>query len=429
MNVSIIGTGYVGLCIAVGLAMKGNNIICIDVEKEKINKINSGESPIYEKGFEENLKKVIREKRFLATTDYSQILSTDISFVAVGTPSKENGSIDLSYIKGACEGIGDVLKQKQDYHLVVIKSTVMPGTTNNMIKVIEKASGKKIGKDFGICMNPEFLKEGSALEDFLKPDRIVIGEYDKKSGEVLEKLYRDFNTRIIKTDLRTAEMIKYASNAFLATKVSFINDIGNICKIFGIDVYDVVEGMKHDKRISPLFLNAGCGFGGSCLGKDLKALINKAREVGYEPKVIKGVLELNKYQKIRIIQLLEKRIGNLKDKRIAILGLAFKPGTDDIRDATSMDVINELLRKNAVLFVYDPLAIENVKKIFQKKINYCESAKDALKGADACLILTEWDEFRELEDKDFKTMKNRVIIEGRKVLDKKNVKNFEGICW
>jgi len=429
MKISIIGTGYVGLCTGAGFASLGHEVICVDISQEKVDMINSGKPPIYEKGLEEMLKQCIKNKTIKATTDLGYaVLNSQVSFIAVGTPSEKDGSIDLNYIKQVSADIGKAIKKKNG-HIIVVKSTVLPETTGSVvIPLLEKNSAKRAGSDFGVCMNPEFLREGMALEDFLHPDRIVIGEYDKESGDVLEKLYKDFKAPILRSDLKTAEMIKYASNSFLATKVSFINEIGNICKRLGIDVYDVAKGMAYDKRISPLFLQAGCGFGGSCFKKDLMALISKAVELNYEARILNSAIETNSLQPMKIIELLEKRLKDLKNKNIAVLGLAFKPETDDIRDTPAIDIIRALLEKGAVINAYDPKAEENMRKIFPD-INYCEDAGKALKDSDACLILTEWQEFKNLSDKDFDAMREKIVIEGRKVLNPDMVTDFEGICW
>src|SRR3989338_8563949 len=259
------------------------------------------------------------------------VKNSEISFICVVTPPKDDGSMDTSFIKKSSEEIGKVLKGKK-YHLIVVKSTVLPGTTEFVIKILEKTSGKKAGEDFGVCMNPEFLREGKALEDFFHPDRIVIGEFDKRSGDVLENLYKNYKCPILRTNLKTAEMIKYASNAFLATKVTFSNEIGNICKKLGIDTYDVMKGVGLDNRIGPKFLDAGLGFGGGWFPKDVSALGSQGKKLGCENKILDAVLDVNKKQRFKIVDLLEKRLGKLKDKKIAILGLAFKSDTDDIRD-------------------------------------------------------------------------------------------------
>ncbi len=429
MRIAVVGTGYVGLSTGVGFAIRGNEVICVDKVKEKVEQINRGVTPIYEPLLEEHLRRVLKEKRLKATDDLHKAMrKSEVIFISVGTPPKEDGSIDLKYIKEVSKEIGRSLASK-GYKVIVVKSTVLPGTTENVvIPNLEKYSRKKVGKEFGVCMNPEFLREGKALEDFLCPDRIIIGAVDKKSGDILEKVYANFNAPILRTDLKTAEMIKYASNAFLATKISFANEIGNICKRLGIDVYEVMKGVGMDSRISEKFLAAGCGFGGSCFPKDVDALIHKAEELEYEPKLLQEVQDLNRRQKLRMVELLEKRIGNLKGKKICVLGLAFKPETDDMRGASSVDIIFKLMKKGAKVKAYDPKAMENAKKIFPN-IEYAKNAKEAIEGSDACLIVTEWEEFRKLKDEDFDLMRNRVIIEGRRVLDPKRVKGFEGICW
>lgn len=429
MNISMIGTGYVGLSTGVGFAVKGNDVVCVDIDREKVEKINQGVSPIYEPLLEDYLKKVLKDGKFRATTDLKEAIEqTEVSFISVGTPSKEDGSIDLKYIEEVSRQIGEVLKGKE-YHVVVVKSTVVSETTEKVvIPNLEKSSGKKASESFGVCMNPEFLKEGKAMEDFLKPDRVVIGSIDKKSGDVIERLYENFQAPILRTDLKTAEMIKYASNALLAAKVSFSNEIGNICKLLGINVNDVMRGVGLDSRISEKFLRAGCGYGGSCFPKDVDALIRKAKDLGYDPKLLREVHDLNLRQKVRLVEQLESRMGDLKDKTVCVLGLAFKPDSDDIREASSVSIISKLLEKGANVRAYDPKAITNMKKVFPD-IEYPENAKEAIKDSDACLIVTEWKEFKNLSEKDFETMKNRIVIEGRKVLDRNKISGFDGICW
>jgi UDPglucose 6-dehydrogenase len=419
MKISVIGAGYAGLCTAVGLAVKGHNVVCVDIDKKKVAAINSGSSPIYEKGIEAALRKAL--KNGLISASLSADVNSDIFFIAVQTPDT-----DFSYVSSAAKNLAKLLKKATGYKLIVMKSTVLPGVTESLVPLLEK-SGKKAGKDFGIAVNPEFLREGSALEDFLHPDRIVIGEHDRRSGDVLEKIYRNFNAAIIRTNLRTAEMIKYASNAFLAAKISFINDIGNYCKTLGIDTYDVAEGIGHDKRIGHAFLNSGIGFGGSCLPKDANALVMSAKKHNHNLHVVESIVKLNDTQPLRIVNLLEKKI-KLKDKRIAVLGLAFKSGTDDIRDAPSIKIMKALLRNGATVVAYDPKAMDRMRKTVHN-VHYAKTARAALNGADACLLLTEWPEFTALSDKDFRKMRKRIIIEGRRILDKKYVSNFEGVCW
>ena len=427
MKIAVVGSGYVGLCTSVGFASLGHDVVCVDVDKNKVDSINRGKPPIYEEGMEDLLSKSLKEKRLHASSTLASADETDFVFVTVGTPSKPGGSLDLKYIEKASEVIGNFIKDR-DYCVIVVKSTVLPGTTENtVIPIVEKASGKKAGRDFGICMNPEFLREGKALEDFFKPDRIVIGEYDKKSGDTLEELYSNFGCPIKRTGISTAELIKYASNAFLATKITFINEIGNMCKPLGIDVYDVADGIGLDKRIGKHFLQAGIGFGGSCFGKDVGALLHKTEEVGARSNILETILSVNSRQPIRIVSLLREKM-DLKNKTVSILGLAFKEDTDDVRDAPSIAIINELLKDGCTLNCYDPRASENMRSIFPG-LNYFQSATGTLKSADACLILTGWNEFSELTNNDFSVMNNKIIIEGRKVLNRTKVNGAEGLCW
>ena len=424
MKIAIIGSGYVGLCTAVGFASLGHEVVCIDIDKEKVNKINAGMAPIYEEGLEELLQKSIDKKLIHAVCDTIDVGQLDFIFIAVGTPSKD-GHIDLKYIKEASETARKLIDTRSNFCTVVVKSTVLPEVTKKTIVPILEKSGKKAGKDFGVCMNPEFLREGRAIQDFFEPDRIVIGEFDKRSGDNLEKLYSNFGSPKIRTNLKTAEIIKYASNAFLATKISFINDIGNLCKKLGIDVYDVAEGMGMDKRIGKHFLQAGIGFGGSCFRKDVEALISKFAETGLDAKMVSAALAVNAGQPLRIVSLLREKM-DVNGKTLAILGLAFKDGTNDVRDAPSIAIISELLKYGCILNCYDPKANEDMKKIFPD-LKYFDSARDALRGSDACLLLTEWDEFKKLNEEDFNIMRNKLIIEGRRLLGKNNYS--EGVCW
>ncbi|MCK5023396.1 MAG: UDP-glucose/GDP-mannose dehydrogenase family protein [Candidatus Aenigmarchaeota archaeon] len=430
MNISIIGTGYVGLTTGVGFAVKGNEVSCVDIDEKKVERINLGDSPIYEPLLDDYLKRVLDQRRFKATTDLkSAVMNSEVSFISVGTPSGEGGKIDLKFIDQVSKQIGDILKIKDLYHIIVVKSTVIPETTEKVVlKNLEERSGKKAGDDFGVCMNPEFLREGVAMEDFLNPDRVVIGSIDKKSGDVIERLYENFKAPILRTNLKTAEMIKYASNSLLATKISFTNEVGNICKKIGIDVNEVMKGVGLDHRISDKFLNAGCGYGGSCFPKDVEALIGKGRDTGYEPKLLQEVHDTNMRQKVIIVKQLEEKLGDLKGKTISILGLAFKPDSDDIREASSIEIIKKLTEKGANIKTYDPKAMGHMRNVFPD-IEYSKSAKEAIKDSDACLILTHWKEFKDLREEDFKEMSNRLIIEGRRILDRERVFGFDGVCW
>lgn len=421
MDISIIGAGYVGLIQGAGLAKLGNKVLLVDVDQNKVDKINMKDPPIYEKGLKELLQDVV-PKNLTATADLKKaILNTKITFICVGTPSKKEGSIILSQLETVSAEIGKILKNKKDKHLIVVKSTVVPETCEKtVIPLLEKYSGKKFRVDFGVAMNPEFLKEGSALDDFFAPDRIVIGSTDRKSVETLKQLYKNFKCPILETSFREAEMIKYASNAFLATKISFINEIGNVCKKIGIDTNVVAKGIGFDKRINPYFLRSGIGFGGSCFPKDVVALIYKATEHGYHPRLLRAVLDVNKEQPLKLLEIIEKH--NIKNKKIAILGLTFKAGTDDIRESPAISIIKELLIEEPKLYLYDPMAMENVRRIFPH-LNYAKTAQEAVDKADIVLILTEWPEFRDLD------YGNKPVIDGKNVFNEKNPKNYEGICW
>ena len=422
MKISVVGGGYVGLITGACLAEKGHNVIIIDIDKKKIDAINSGRPPIYEKGLEELL---VRNsgKNLLASTGYESVRDSEISIICVGTPMGEDGSADLKYIVSAAESIGRELKNSCSYHVVTVKSTVPPGTTSDVVIPAVRITSEN-NPNIGFAMNPEFLREGIAVDDFMNPDRIVIGSDDKKSGDLLESLYSGFNARILRTGLVSAEMIKYASNSFLAAKISFSNEVGNICKSLGIDVYEVMEGVGLDHRISPNFLNAGCGFGGSCFPKDVSALVHLAKSKGVDPVLLRSVLKVNEVQPLLIIDILKKHLGDLNGKRIAVLGLAFKGDTDDIRDSRAVPAIERLMAEKADVHAFDPMANENMKDVFPE-ITYHDSAAGALENADGCLVMTEWPEFSRL-DKEFDKMKKRVIIEGRRIL---SVPDVEGICW
>lgn len=427
MKISVIGSGYVGSVTAACFAEVGHEVVCVDIDKKKMDQINAGIPPIYEEGLGELLQKYVG-KSLTATTDYeSAIKNTDISFICVGTPSAEDGSIDLSIVRAATASIGAVLAKKEGYHVVVVKSTVVPETTEKFVlPILEETSGKVAGKDFGVAMNPEFLREGKAVYDFMHPDKIVVGAIDQKSGDLVSELYRTFKCEVTRTNLSTAEMIKYANNSLLATKISFANEIGNICKRLNVDTYEVMEAVGKDSRVSPRFLNSGAGFGGSCFPKDVKALIGKAKGIGYSPDLLESVIGVNEKQPILMTEILQKKIGSLEGKKVAVLGLAFKNDTDDIRESRAIPVIAELLRLGAEVSAYDPMATENMKRIFPT-IEYSGKAKDALEGADACLVMTEWDEFKQL-DSEFEVMKEKLVIDGRRIIKAKNV-DYEGLCW
>ncbi len=423
MKISVIGSGYVGLVTGICLAEMGNDIIFVDKDEDKINNINNLIPPIYEKKLKELMTK--NKNKFYATNNYEEaILNTEITFICVGTPPKPDGSIDLEYIKSASRNVGEALLEKDDFHTVVVKSTVIPGTTENIVKpLIEKTSKKIAFKDFGLSVNPEFLREGNAINDFMSPDRIVVGTHDDKTKHILDRLYRPFNCPKLFTDIKTAEMIKYVSNAFLATKISFANEIGNVCKKLNIDSYIVFRGVGLDHRINPSFFKAGIGFGGSCFPKDVKALIKKAEELGEDPKILKSVIEVNEKQPLKMIELLRKYISNLTGKKIGVLGLAFKPDTDDIRESRAIPIVKYLLKEGAKVVAYDPKAMNNFSNIFPQ-VEYVDSAKDVIAKSDVILIVTDWKEFEELD------YSGKIVIDGRRIEKAmKEAKIYEGVCW
>lgn len=424
-KISIIGMGYVGLCTAVFFSIKGYKTITTELDPKKVELINRGIPPFYEPDLKEYLQKVVKNgflKCIINNRD--AILDTDITFITVGTPRNPDGSINLQYIEDVAHEIGEALRDKETYHLVVVRSTIIPGTTENMIiPIIEKYSRKVCGKDFGLCMNPEFLREGSALDDVFHPDRIVIGEYDLESGDMLDGLYRELYSDDVppffRTNIPTSEIIKYANNAFLATKISFINELANICeRISKADITIVAKALGFDSRIAPSFLNAGLGYGGSCLPKDVEALIAFSKNSGYDPTLLQAVEKVNNTQPYRAVELARNLLGELVNKRIAVLGLAFKPNTDDIREAVSTKLINRLLSEGAKIVAYDPAAIKNARGIFGDWIDYAPSMIDCIQNAECCIISTEWDEFKKMKPEDFlKHMKNPIIIDGRRIYD------------
>jgi len=428
MKISIVGTGYVGLVTGACFAELGHSVVCMDVNEERVKKINAGIPPIYEENLEDMLERSINVGRIRATVDVREaVMDSEVSFISVGTPSGLLDYIDLKYIDEVSKGIGEIMKEKKDYHLVVVKSTVVPGTTeHSVLPLLEKHSGKKAGDDFGLAMNPEFLREGKAIEDFMKPDRIVIGGIDERSTVVLEELYKAFDCPIMKTNPRTAEMIKYSTNSFLVTKISFINEIGNICKQLGINVYEVAKGLGMDSRVSPKFLNAGLGFGGSCFPKDVKALVGKAKEVYYRPIILNAALELNETQPLRMVELLERKMNSLKNLDVVVLGLAFKPGTDDMREAPAIKIIQNLLKRGARVHAADPEAVGEANKIFgvHEDLHLYRSAKEAVKHGKYVLIVTEWDEFRREN-----LYRGKVVIDGRRIEEARAAKEYEGVCW
>ncbi|MFH0979271.1 MAG: UDP-glucose/GDP-mannose dehydrogenase family protein [Candidatus Woesearchaeota archaeon] len=424
MNISISGTGYVGLIQGVGLAKLGNKVMCVDINKEKVDAINNKKAPIYEKGLSELITKLV-PKQLTATTNLKKaVMESQVTFICVGTPSSVHGEIRLHEMERICTDIGKILRQKKQPHVIVVKSTVVPGTCEKVvIPTLERASKKKFGKDFGVVMNPEFLREGSAIEDFFHPDRIVLGSSDQKAINTIKNLYKWFKCPVLETRFGEAEMIKYASNSLLATKISFINEVGNICKRLGIDTNQVAVGVGLDYRIGPHFLRSGIGFGGSCFPKDVAALVHKSLELGYHPRIMRAALDVNRDQPLTFLELVEETLGTIKGKKIALLGLTFKAETDDVRESPSLTIIKELILHQAELFLYDPMGMPAVKTLFPH-LNYAESAQEAVNKAEVICILTEWPEFSKVN------YGTKQVIDGKNVFEKaKRPKNYQGICW
>jgi len=417
-KVGMIGSGYAGLVTGACLAELGFEVLCMDIDQKKVDLINQGIPPIFENDLEDLLKELLQKNLIRATTDIQEVVEfSDIIFICTGTPTDVDGSINLDQVESASKAIGNALKSISNFKTIVVKSTVIPGTTANFVQpIIEKISGKQAGKDFDIAMNPEFLKEGLAIKDFRRPDRVIIGVEDEKAYEAVAELYKSFTCPIMKVNTATAEMIKYASNSFLAIKISFINEISNMSEVMGADITKVSEGLGLDQRISPLFLRPGIGFGGSCFPKDVRALASAAKSLGISAKTLDAALEVNEKQPLRIVEILEKSM-NLKDKRIALLGLAFKPDTDDVRESRAIPIAYELHKKGALLVGFDPIASENARNFLPKEMLLVDNKFEALANADAAILVTEWDELRSLTPQDFSQMKGKIIVDGRRVLD------------
>lgn len=414
-----------GISLSSCFASKGHKVIGVDLDRDKVELINSGKSPICEPGLQDLLAKAVGDGFLRCVTEVRDaVLDSDITFVTVGTPSLRSGSADLRSVKKAATDIGRALREKNGYHLVVVSSTVTPGTTESVVRPqVESFSGKHVGEDLGLCMSPEFMREGRAVNDVFHPHLVVIGECDRRSGDELKRLYETFlpeTVPVMRVNPSTAELIKCANNAFLATKISFANTIANICeRIPDVDVVEVAEAIGADPRIGPDFLGAGVGFGGSCLPKDLRALAAFAEMLGYRGSFLKAVLEVNENQCRRVYELARRTLGTLKGKRIAILGLAFKSGTDDIRDSPSIELIKRFTRAQSEIRVYDPAAMKNAKKILPR-ISYAGSAIQCIEEADCCIVATEWDEFRKIKPEDFHSrMRTPILIDGRRIYDPK----------
>ncbi|HET6228314.1 MAG TPA: UDP-glucose/GDP-mannose dehydrogenase family protein [Bacteroidia bacterium] len=412
MNIAVVGTGYVGLVTGTCLAETGNHVICVDINTEKVKQMQSGIVPIYEPHLDQLFERNIKQGRLTFTTDLKNAVeNAKVIFLALPTPPGEDGSADLSYILGVANELGKIIK---DYKVIVDKSTVPVGTADKVREAIK--SHTKV--PFDVVSNPEFLREGFAVDDFLKPDRVVIGASADKAKKIMEELYRPYvrqGNPIIFMDERSAELTKYAANAFLATKITFMNEIANLCEKVGADVDSIRIGIGSDARIGKRFLFPGIGYGGSCFPKDVQALAKSAKEVNYDFKILESVMQINEKQKTIILPKIKDYFdGNLKGKKIALWGLSFKPDTDDIREAPALYIIDELLKEGVHINAYDPEAMVNVKKLLGDKITYSNDEYEALKGADALLIATEWSLFRTPDfDKVAKLLNNKAIFDGR----------------
>ncbi|CAM3036817.1 UDP-glucose/GDP-mannose dehydrogenase family protein [Paenibacillus taichungensis] len=417
MNIAVIGTGYVGLVSGVCFSEIGNQVICVDNNEAKVEMLNEGNVPIYEPGLKELMASNMKAGKLSFTSNIAEAISqSDIIFIAVGTPSLPSGEANLSYVEQVAIEIGSHI---ESYKIIVTKSTVPVGTNDRVRELISSISSQP----FDVASVPEFLREGSAVNDTLNPDRIVIGTNSDRAIKTLKKLHRPLTENLIITDIRSAEMIKYASNAFLATKISFINEISNICEKVGADVTRVAEGMGYDKRIGASFLKAGIGYGGSCFPKDTQALIQIAGMVDYDFRLLKSVVQVNQDQRFHIIHKLEEALGSLKGKTIAVWGLAFKPETDDVRDAPAIDIIQHLSDAGAVIKAYDPIATANFRKeVDVASITWEENPLHAAEGADALCVLTEWKEFAHIDLKELaEIMKDPIMIDGRNLYSAEQV--------
>jgi len=424
MKIGIIGLGFVGLSLTSVLSSKGYNVTGIDADKEKCKKISNGITPFFEPDLEKILKNGLK-KKLRISDDFSLINDCDFIFVTVGTPQNLNGAIDLSIIKKAISSLGRSMQGDKNKPVILVKSTVVPGTMKNIIlPILEKKSNKKAGKDFGLISNPEFLQESTAVRDTKFPHAIVLGGYETKFMKKTKKLFVKLHPKvpIIITNHQTAEMIKYANNSFLATKISFINQLSNICqKIPGANIDDIAKTIGLDPRIGKLFLNAGPGYGGSCLPKDMRALINFAKITGVKPTLLNAVEEVNTKQLEQIITITKQRLGDLTSKRITILGTAFKPNTDDIRDSIAIELIKKFLKRKTKITVHDPKAMKNTRNVFGDRIKYAKSIDEAVLKSQCVVIMTQWKQYEKLSNNVFDNMTKKIVIDCRRVLVEKQL--------
>jgi UDPglucose 6-dehydrogenase len=443
MRVCVIGVGYVGLVTGACLAEKGHRVVCVDIDDGKVARVNRGECPIVEAGLDELISRHVG-KNLRATADLdAAVQDSDISFIAVGTPFKDGG-IDLTFVEDAASAVGRTLGRMVDYHVVVVKSTVVPGTTAGIVlPILERESGRTAGRDFGVGMNPEFLTEGTAVDDFMHPDRIVLGGIDERSVKTMEELYREFDdTPVLTTNTQTAEMIKYASNALLATMISFSNEIAGLCSSIGeIDVSEVTHGVHLSRYLSPesrdgdrvrapisSFIEAGCGFGGSCLPKDVNALIAHGRRAGRPMRLLQAVMDINASQPDELIALLRRNLGSIHGATVAVLGLAFKPDTDDVRESPAIPVVERLVEQGARVRVHDPVASEAAKDLFHdRNVSGYDDLAAALSDVDAVVLVTRWDHYLELPRLFADLDPQPLFVDGRRMLSKHDFDRYDGI--
>jgi len=412
-KICIVGTGYVGLVTGTCFADLGNSVTCVDVDESKIARLRNGEMTIFEPGLEEIMQRNVAVVRLSFTTSYAEaVQDAQFAFIAVGTPSGMGGEADLTYVRAAARSIAEVMTGPL---VIVNKSTVPIGTGDWVSEIVEKYRPEDM--PFSVVSNPEFLREGSAVHDFMYPDRIVLGAVHKRAAEEVAQLYLSLRAPIIITDLRTAEMIKYASNAFLANRISFINEIASICERLGADVKEVAVGMGYDKRIGAHFLDAGIGYGGSCFPKDVKALEHMAAVHGSHPQLLRAIMEINRDQRLRVLQRLRELVGPLHDRQIGLLGLAFKPNTDDIRESPALELARLILHEGAQVKAYDPVAMDNARQVLGD-VQYCQDAYEVARGSDALVVVTDWNEFKHLHMATVKDlMRSPVLIDGRNIYD------------
>ncbi|MFB6105952.1 MAG: UDP-glucose 6-dehydrogenase AglM [Halobacteriaceae archaeon] len=430
MDVSVVGSGYVGTTVAACLADAGHRVLTVDVDRDVVADLESGVAPIHEPGLDD-LVAAHGGDRLRATTDYARVRETDVTLVALPTPSTDEGALDLSVVRTGVRSLGAALAGTDDDHVVAVKSTVLPGTTEDVVAPILTAESEKaLGEDLFVAANPEFLREGSAVADFRDPDKVVLGSRDDATLDRLRAVYDPLlsasDATLVETGVREAEMIKYANNAFLAAKISLMNDIGNVCKEYGVDAYEVAAAMGLDDRIGAHFLDSGVGWGGSCFPKDVAALVHAAREAGYEPRMLAAAVAVNDDQPRRLLSLLDDHV-DVAGRRVAVLGLAFKSGTDDVRNSRAIPVVEGLRERGADVIAYDPVAAENMRERFPD-LTCVDSAREALAGAAGAVVVTDWDEFAAL-DEEFDAMADPVVVDGRHVVERRDGIVYEGLTW